>query len=143
MADEVLYALGVDINSSGEFINGDIALASYDDNLRQAIVNRLNTELNELDWFYYDYGSILTGFLGWKATDTTLGFIKSEITKVLSEEVRLTGFSVNVEYTGDGKVRIDLQLHPSTATIIPMSLVLTTTGVVEIETDEINIGEEE
>lgn len=143
MVDEVLYDLGVDLDSNLSFENGDIQLAKYNDNLGQAVVNRLNTELNELDWFYYDYGSILQGFLGWKANDNTLSFIKSEISNVLKNEPRLIGFSINVEYKGNGSVGIDLSLYPSTDIVIPLNLVLTTTGVVEIETDEIKIGNEE
>lgn len=141
--DEILYDLGVDIHSSFTFQNGDLLLSNYNDNLAQAVTNRLNTELNELDWFYNDYGSILQSFLGWKANDNTLGFIKSEITKVLNDEPRLTSFDIEVGYTSNGAVRIDLALYPVTDISIPLNLVLTTSGVIEIETDEIIIGEEE
>jgi hypothetical protein len=142
MSDGVLYGLGVDLNSSLSFVDGDITLASYQDNLVQAVVNRLNTELDELDWFYYDYGSILTGFLGWKANDTTLGFIKSEISNVLQEEPRLVNYDIRLEYTGNGGVRIDLDLYPTSDLIIPANLVLTNTGVIELETSE-DFNEEE
>jgi hypothetical protein len=142
MSDGVLYGLGVDLNSNLSFVDGDITLASYQDNLVQAVVNRLNTELDELDWFYYDYGSILTGFLGWKANDTTLGFIKSEISNVLQEEPRLVNYDIRLEYTGNGGVRIDLDLYPTSDLIIPANLVLTNTGVIELETSE-DFNEEE
>ena len=138
--DEIFYELGVDINSTCSFVNGDLALASYNDNLVQAIVNRLNTDLNELELFYNEYGSILTQFFGWKANDTTLGFIKAEIKKVLDEEPRLMGHTCDVTYDGDGKVRIDLVLYPVLDYGIDVNLVLRKTGVVEIQTDEINIG---
>jgi hypothetical protein len=142
MSDGVLYGLGVDLNSNLSFVDGDITLASYQDNLVQAVKNRLNTELDELDWFYYDYGSILTGFLGWKANDTTLGFIKSEISNVLQEEPRLVNYDIRLEYTGNGGVRIDLDLYPTSDLIIPANLVLTNTGVIELETSE-DFNEEE
>ena len=143
MVDEILYGLGVDFDSSMTFEDGDILLKRYNDNLGQAVANRLNTDLNELDWFYYDYGSILQSFLGWKANDTTLAFIKSEISNVLKNEPRLVGFSVDVKYTDTGSVGIDLTLYPTVDIVVPVNLVLTTTGVVEIETDEIKIGSEE
>lgn len=143
MVDEILYGLGVDIDSSMTFENGDLLLKKYNENLGQAVANRLSTELNELDWFYYGYGSILQSFLGWRANDNTLGFIKSEITNVLKDEPRLTSFKVDLEYTDTGSVRIDLTLYPVADIAIPLNLVLSTTGVIEIETDEIIIGSEE
>ncbi len=142
-SDGVLYELGVDFDTSGVFVNGDVALASYDMNLVQSVMNRLNTDLCELDWFYYDYGSILTSFLGWKANDETLGFIRAELTNVLNTEPRLLGFNIDLSYLGDGRVKLDLVLYPSEDISIPLNLVLTTTGVIELETDEIINDEEE
>lgn len=135
MSDEVLYELGVDIHSSCTFINGDLALSSYTDNLIQAIINRLQTQLNELDWFYQDYGSILTDFLGWKANDETLQYMRAEINTVLSEEIRLDSYSCELEYTGEGTVRMQLILYPTPATNIPVNLVLGRTGTIELEVD--------
>ena len=142
MEEEVLYDLGVDLNSEFTFANGDIALVSYQDNLVQSIVNRLNTELNELDLFYEDYGSIITSFLGWKANDETISFMNSELNKVLNEEPRLTGFEFNINYTGEGNIRIDLTLYPILDVAVDANLVLTPNGVVEIETDDIDIGQD-
>ena len=142
MADEVLYELGVDINSKGTFVNGDIALCSYENNLIQAILNRLNTELDELDIFYYDYGSILTNFFGWRGNEETLRFMKSEIKKVLDDEPRLIGHESTLEYIGDGTTRINLILYPSTDVVIETNLVLRETGVIELEVDT-NLNEEE
>ena len=142
MGDEVLYDLGVDLGSDFVFVDGDIKLSEYKDNLVQGVVNRLNTDLNELDWFYEEYGSILTRFLGWKATDETLEFIKSEITNVLGNEVRLVGHECDLRYVGNGVVRIDLVLYPNQDIFIPLNLVLTTDGVFELELDE-NIMQDE
>lgn len=143
MGDEILYDLGVDIDSSFQFENGDLILSSYQNNLIQSVVNRLKTNLNELELIYYDYGSILKNFLGWTATDTTLNFMKSEILKVLEEETRLVNYDCELNYVGKGNVKIELVLYPIQNISIPVNLVLRETGVIEIETDEITIGDEE
>lgn len=135
--DEVAYELGVDLNSTLDFTNGDLTLATYDDNLVQAIVNRLNTPVDELTDFYEDYGSILTNFLGWKANDETLGFIEAEVENVLDNEERLVNSNCSASYLGDGLVRLELTLNPNETTDLTVNLVLTDTGVIEIETDEI------
>ena len=63
MDDSVAYECGVDIDSSFQFRDGDLLLSEYDENLVQAVINRLNTNLEELDLFYEDYGSIFTKIL--------------------------------------------------------------------------------
>jgi hypothetical protein len=135
--DEVAYELGVDLNSTLTFSNGDINLTSYEDNLIQGVMNRLNTDLDELDLFYDEYGSILTRFLGWKTNDETLGFIEAEVENVLDNEERLINSNCTASYLGNGLVRLDLTLNPNETTDLTVNLVLTDTGVIEIETDEI------
>ena len=135
MEDEVLYECGVDIDSSFTFRDGDLVLSEYENNLVQAVTNRLNTDLDELDLFYEDYGSILTGFLGWKASDA-LTYIQAEIDNVLLQEPRLIRHDSNVEYTETGVIRINLTLYTSSNIGIEANLVLTKDGVVEIEIDE-------
>ena len=141
MADEILYECGVDIDSSFTFKDGDLVLSEYEDNLVQAIANRLNTDLDELDMFYEDYGSVITGFLGWKQTDAQY-YIKSELDNVLLKDPRIWQHESSVEYEGSGKLRIDLTLYTNNQNIIGTNFVLNTDGVIEIETDTIE-GEEE
>jgi phage baseplate assembly protein W len=141
--DEVAYELGVDLNSTLTFSNGDINLTSYEDNLIQGVMNRLNTDLDELDLFYDEYGSILTRFLGWKTNDETLGFIEAEIENTLENEPRLESSDATCTYNGEGQVMIQLNLYPITGDMVDTNMVLTTTGVVEIETDEYNFEENE
>jgi hypothetical protein len=141
--DEVAYELGVDLNSTLTFSNGDINLTTYEDNLIQGVMNRLNTDLDELDLFYDEYGSILTRFLGWKTNDETLGFIEEEIENTLENEPRLESSDATCTYNGEGQVMIQLNLYPITGDMVDTNMVLTTTGVVEIETDEYNFEENE
>ena len=131
--DEVLYELGVDINSSFSFHDGDIQVAKYDENLVQAIANRLNTDLNELDLFYEEYGSVILGFLGWKGNDETISVIEAELETILKSEKRLMNWEYNVEYTGNGKVTIDLVLYPNLSYSINTTITLSEEGVEVVE----------
>ena len=139
---EVLYECGVDLNSSFEFKDGDIEIISYEENLVQAITNRLNTGLNTLDLFYTDYGSVLTGFLGWKSNEKTLQYIKNEIDNALSNESRLVEYISEVFYDSNGVIKINLTLYTSSQIGLEVNLVLGTDGVVEVESDENEIEED-
>lgn len=134
MVDEVVgYDLGVDVDQSWSMVDGDLKLVSYSDNLVQAISNRLNTGLNELDLFYTDYGSTFKGFLGWRGNDETTGFIKAELETVLKAEPRLANWSYEVNYLGNGTVRVDLRLVPVIGEIASVGLELNSNGVEVIE----------
>ena len=110
--DKVLHNLGVDLNSSFTFHDGDITLSTYDDNLVQAICNRLNTRLNELRLFYRDYGSVFRDFLGWHGNDETLGFMSGELETVLMSESRVNNWDFDISYN-KGKVVVNLNLKPA------------------------------
>ena len=103
---------GTDISNSWEFNeHGDLTLVDNKDNVGQAISNRLQTQLNELDLFYAGYGSFLTQFLGWKKNDSTLEFMRLEIETRLAGDPRLSGYSVSLEYTDNGvEITINLVL---------------------------------
>ena len=136
MEDEVLYDLGVDISSDLSFHDGDLVLCKYEDNLVQSIVNRLNTDLDELDLFYEEYGSILTSFLGWKANDETISFIESELETVLKSDERLTAWEYDVTYNGDGKLTINLKLYPNMEYSIDVTLTVNNEGTITLEDEE-------
>lgn len=134
--DTVAYECGVDIHSTFQFTNNDIVLVKYEDNLVQAIVNKLNTNIDEMDLFYEDYGSILTTFLGWKAKEETIHYMETEVSAVLSKEPRLSAYEVDIEYAGDGTININLVLHTTTAEVVEANLVLGVDGIIEVETDD-------
>lgn len=136
--ERVFYGLGVDFSSDFKFENGDIKLTRYQDNLIQAVINRLNTNLNELE-FYGDYGCKIKRFLGWKANPETLQFIESEISNVLDNETRLTGHDCTCTYNGKGNIRIELVLQISTDMSVPVNLVIGTDGVIELEENANNM----
>lgn len=142
MDDEVLYECGVDLDSSFTFKDGDVVLSKYEDNLVQAIANRLNTNLNELELFYEDYGSVIKGFFGWKQSDA-LHYMKAELDNVLMKEPRIYQHESNIEYVGGGKFKIGLKIYTNNQNVVNTNFVLSTDGVIEIETDEEIEGEDE
>lgn len=129
----VAYNYGVDLHNNLRFVNGDLQLAEYEENIAQAIGNRLNTVYDTLDLFYGDYGSVLTSFLGWRNTDNTLKFVKLEVDNVLSQDPRLDEFSTSVEYVNNDKIRINIVLQYDEDETIELSYDLDSMGVNEVD----------
>lgn len=129
----VLYDYGVDLKSSFTFKDGDIEIVDGDDNISQAISNRLNTITDSLDLFYEDYGSLFLGFLGWKRNDETLRFMKIELDKCLTDDPRIDSFTSELSYTDTGAVRIDISLNGFENTELNLILDGTSVSVVEEE----------
>ena len=133
MDESVIYDLGVDIDSSFNFHDGDLVLSRYQDNLVQGVVNRLNTDLDELDLFYEGYGSVFSSFLGWRGNDETISYMKSELEQVLQAEPRLESWEYDIKYKGNGKMIVELQLYPARDESVSVSLELTENGLEVIE----------
>ena len=55
---------GTDINDNWIFKDGDITTISGEDNLRQALRNRIITPEGHFQWCYNDYGSDLQEIIG-------------------------------------------------------------------------------
>ncbi len=125
---ENIVELGVDLNNNWQFKDGDLILVENKDNLVQSILNRLNCDYDSLDLFYYEYGSVITSFLGWPRNDETLEFIRLEIESTLEQEPRLTDFNVEVTYNEDGKLLIDLYIVFDEDSDFTLSLVLEKDG---------------
>ena len=124
---------GRDFSSIWEFDeDGDLQTVSNVGNIEQALVNRLTCDLNSLDLFYKDYGSLLLQFLGWKRNETTLNFIKLELNNRLKNELRLENFNLTVEYGNTGSVLIKIDLNPSSSYSHTVELELTENGVENI-----------
>ena len=107
---EVNYDYGVDISSNWNFGDGDLRLVEFEDNLKQSIKNRLGTELDSLDIFYEDYGSVLFDLLGLKNDTSTLNFVKIEVDNCLSRDPRINSFESEVSYIGDGVIRLNVTI---------------------------------
>ena len=126
-----VYDYGVDIASELSFVDGDLKLVEYEDNIVQAVANRLNTVEDSLDLFYESYGSVFLQFLGWRREETTLRFMKVELDKTLSEDPRISSFSSELEYDRNGNVMVQIRLDDFEETVV--NLVLDGTGVSIIE----------
>ena len=127
---EDIVELGTDLNCNWDFKDGDLQLVENRANIKQSILNRLNCDYDSLDLFYYEYGSVLSNFLGWKHDDETLEFIRLEIEDTLNQEPRLTDFDVEVSYDKIGKVLIDLYIVFNDESDFTLSLVLEKGGEV-------------
>ena len=130
MLNEDITELGADFNSSWEFIDGDLKLVNNDTNLIQSIINRLNCEYDSLDNYYYEYGTNLSSFLGFKASKETLEFIKIEVSETLQQDPRLSNFEVATEYNKKGNVVIHINLIFNEDNDLSVSLVLDEEGSV-------------
>lgn len=131
---------GTDFDSSFSFEGGDLTLVSDKENIIQSIANRINTNNGFFDLYYNEYGGVLQNFLGWKATEKTSEFIKIELTNILKQDPRLIDFELELNYLGNGKIRIQMLLNYNEDSDLSLSMVLSENGVTIEEED--NIGEE-
>ena len=82
-----------------------------DNNIKQSVINRLNTRYEELNWVYRDYGCNYRDYLGLKNNDTSLEFIKNSIKQSLSEESRIENYDLELSYLGNGVINIILNIE--------------------------------
>lgn len=101
---------GTDINWTGN--KTELTTVTSDENILQSVKNRLNTNYDELNWIYNHYGCNYKQFLGDRATDTTLEFIKNSIKQSLDEEKRIDNYDLELSYM-DGKINIILNVDGS------------------------------
>ena len=133
--DNDIWEIGVDISSSWNFINGDLELVSNFDNIKQAILNRLNTVLGEMDLFYDDYGSALVNMLGLKASEENLEFIRLEIQNCLNSDNRIDD-NFEIEITNEeGKVKVSVLIYFNEDTEINFDFIITGENEVEEDAD--------
>lgn len=132
-----IVELGVDLNSSWDFVNGDLTLVEYNDNLVQAVTNRLNNYLDSMDLFYDEYGSLVLNYLGWKSTDETLNFIRLEIMETLKQDPRCQSFNVTVDYK-NGKVNANISIYFNDDTDLSFSVIIGNTGVYTKDDEELD-----
>lgn len=98
---------GTDLNWNGS--ETELKTVTGDDNIIQSVKNRLNTDYDELNWIYNNYGCNYKQFLGDRATDTTLEFIKNSIKQSLDEEERIDDYDLELSYI-EGKINIILNI---------------------------------
>ena len=123
-----LETLGKDIQMIDNDIiisaNNDFSTVKFKNNLSQAIKNRLQTVLSELE-LHPNYGSKLSLLLGKPRDEILKSEIASEIRFTLMQEPRIQEVvSVDIEYIDDERdsVKIRLEVLPID-TIEPMNMV--------------------
>ena len=90
---------GTDFDSTGKLDSkGQVALVSGTDNVKQAIKNRLATELDVYIEYCDDYGTTLRDMFKEGLTDNSIEWIKTEIQMNVLKESRVA--SCDVEYIG-------------------------------------------
>lgn len=96
-----------------EVVNGDFAVASGVENLKQALQHRVDTERGELI-FHADYGSLVRRVLG-SVNGPTAGILAAEYTKAaLLDDTRVSSVSsASTRVTGDAVI--------VTAEVIPIT----------------------
>jgi len=124
-----LDEIGTDISHDWTFNSqGDLGIVSDEDNIVQTIMNKLNTFRGELDIYYLEYGSIMQSYLGWLSEEDTLDFMKIEMESILSEDARLTDYSVEMSLDGSDKVLIEISISFGNNSEVELSLTTTDDG---------------
>ena len=108
--------------------NGDVNIVEDKDDIIQAIINRLNTDTDELDYLYDNYGCNLRQFLGLPANDTTLELVKNSITDALKYDPRIELVDLTLSYKDTNTLTILLTCTYNSEEL-EMDLVLKTDGV--------------
>lgn len=133
-----IFGLGTDINSDWNFngLTGDLILISDEENIIQAIINRLNTRLDFMSIYYSKYGSELYSFMGEVFDETLLKFMKIEVESTLKQDPRLQDVTVNLSYVGDGKIKLEIGNIYNEGSDLSLSLVLNENGEVAVDGSE-------
>ena len=139
---EIMEGIGTDFDSNWQFTDdGDLNLVSGEENLVQAIRNRLLCPAGSLNLFYADYGSVISKYYGWKKNETTLKFLEIDLKACLDQDPRINDYIVELSYIEKG-VKIDLNID-LTDEDFELSLVLTRDGdLTVIAYDDEEIEEE-
>jgi phage baseplate assembly protein W len=92
--------------------NGDLQIAHEEENLAQAIVHRLMTDIGELEELGHpDYGSRLYDLLGQPNTEETRSLARTYVLEALSREPRIKEIvSVTVTSNSLDLNRIDIEI---------------------------------
>lgn len=111
-----------------EYTNGDIVIVEDKDNMIQSVINRLNTNTDELDYLYENYGCDLKQYLGLPTTATTLELVKNAITDVLNQDSRLDILDLELSYKDESTLNILLSCSFNDSTL-DLDMSLTENGV--------------
>ena len=118
---------GIDIDRAWDFNDGDLVLVKDENNVSQAVVNRLTCFQPNFTVYYENYGGSLMEHLGSRKDEESLKFIQIELDSILEQEERILEYESNLSYTDTG-VRIDLKLDVDGENV-DLNLILDREGV--------------
>lgn len=124
--------LGTDVVSNWSFTDGDLNIVAGTGNLAQAIQNRLNTYLDDLNIFYSSYGSTLFDELGEINHPTIHEYIKIEIEYRLIRDNRIKDVVCTVEKISSDCVECSLDLTLVDETDVSLGLIINADNIVVI-----------
>ena len=102
--------LGTDITSDWNFTNGDIDLVSGYPNVKQAIINRLNTDTDFYNIFYPKYGGNLFEHMGELNHPTIHEYIRIEVESIVKQDPRISNVNATVTKNGSSSVNCELNV---------------------------------
>ena len=124
--------LGTDVVSNWSFTDGDLNIVAGTGNLAQAIQNRLNTYMDDLNIFYQNYGSTIFDELGELNHPTIHEYIKIELESCLIRDNRINNVVCTVEKIDSGSVECSLDLTLVDETDVSLGLIINADNVVVI-----------
>ena len=124
--------LGTDVVSNWSFTDGDLNIVAGTGNLAQAIQNRLNTYLDDLNIFYQNYGSTIFDELGELNHPTIHEYIKIEVESCLIRDNRINNVVCTVEKISSESVECSLDLTLVDETDVSLGLIINADNVVVI-----------
>ena len=132
-----MIEIGTDINREWTMENGDLELVTEDENITQAIYNRLSCYQPLLEVYYENYGGFLRSYFGRKKNSETLGLIRIELETILDQEPRIEDYSLDLSVGDAGNVIISLSLlYSDLEDTVDLNLVLDNSGLELITDDE-------
>ena len=133
---------GVDINSSWGFVDGDLELVRGEDNLRQAITNRLRTDWDFYQEFYAVYGGRLYEHFGDFNIPTIHEYVQIEIDTILRQDPRIQNIESTVNKIDSKTLQVKLAITPyGSDEILTMNLVLNNDSSILISPDTSELSE--
>ena len=120
-----MSVFGCDFKSSWSFKDGDLELVSDSVNMGQAIVNRLNTDLDFYNWAYMRYGGDLFKVFGMKNNNNSLEYLQIEIEYILHQDPRIRDLTVICTKNDSKTVNVELDILPiGSDEIVTLNLVI-------------------
>ena len=128
--------IGTDIDRTWSFNNGEIITISDYGNLSQAIMNRLNSDLDFYSTFYPKYGGNLWEHMGDLNHSTIHEYIRIEVEDIVKQDPRVANVEATVNKTSTNMVECDLLigLYDETTTV-ELNLVIDSNQGVSLNTN--------